>query len=567
MSIHHHPFAFQHLKTYASDECMAHGTKKYASVFDWEDICYCWVELAFLNKRVSEQAWAAHIVLKIWDCTDATPVLLGSIEHNRTIEPSEATFIERGKWGDALQGTAFKVGKYRWTAWINGLEVGKVDFFINGVGSVSTTENPYFDINDLQIYTGKDNAWNQPNKLFLKQIDKKTTQYIWLQFSFRNKTSRAWRYEMYFHIRDHKGELKGTVVKTGEISANKKFVSYNFDIAWGNEIIGNFEGELYVVEVIFMDFCIASACIPTGNQAIEGKVFWQKGRFIPILNDADSAIDTPPASLAELMAELDALIGLQGIKKAVQQHLTYTRFVQLRQSKGLEKHTAFKLHAVFTGNPGTGKTTVIKQLGQIYQTMGLLSKGHIYKADRADLIGEYIGHTAPKVKKVLEEARGGILFVDEAYALLRDETDVKDFGREALEILMMEMSDGEGDIAIVFAGYPREIHKLLHANPGLKSRFQHFYHFEDYEVPALMEIALNYASSQDLQLHYTAKNQLQEKIQNAYNQRDGSFGNARFAKQLIDDAKVQMASRIMQNKKASSLTIKQLSLMLAQDFL
>lgn len=128
-------------------------------------------------------------------------------------------------------------------------------------------------------------------------------------------------------------------------------------------------------------------------------------------------------------------------------------------------------------------------LGKLYKKMGVLSKGHVYDADRAELVGEYIGQTAPKVKEVIEKARGGVLFIDEVYALARSNDDSKDFGREVIEILVKEMSNGPGDIAVVLAGYPKEMKYFLDSNPGLRSRIKHFYEFPDYLPQELYDIA------------------------------------------------------------------------------
>ena len=144
----------------------------------------------------------------------------------------------------------------------------------------------------------------------------------------------------------------------------------------------------------------------------------------------------------EVMNKMENLIGLTDIKVKVREHAQYIQFLQLRKEKGFEEKEEINVHSVFIGNPGTGKTTVAKMMGQLYQKMGLLTKGHVHEADRVDLVGEYIGQTAPKVKEAIEKARGGVLFIDEAYSLARSNDDSKDFGREVIEILMKEMSNG-----------------------------------------------------------------------------------------------------------------------------
>ena len=138
---------------------------------------------------------------------------------------------------------------------------------------------------------------------------------------------------------------------------------------------------------------------------------------------------------------------------------------------------------------GTGKTTVVKLLGKIYNKMGLLSKGHVLEVDRTDLVGEFIGQTSPKVKEKINQAKGGVLFIDEAYMLARSDDNTKDYGKEVIEVLLKEMSDGTGDIAIMVAGYPTEMEHFLNSNPGLRSRFCYYFHFEDYLPDELIQIA------------------------------------------------------------------------------
>src|SRR5690606_14777931 len=161
-------------------------------------------------------------------------------------------------------------------------------------------------------------------------------------------------------------------------------------------------------------------------------------------------------SFDQVLVKLDSLVGLQQIKRKVREHAQYIQFLQLRKSRGFKEKDEINVHSVFIGNPGTGKTTVAGMMGLLYHKMGLLSKGHVHEVDRVDLVGEYIGQTAPKVKEAIEEARGGVLFIDEAYALARTSEDNKDFGKEAIEVLVKEMSNGKKDLVVIVAGYPKE---------------------------------------------------------------------------------------------------------------
>ncbi|MCK5784740.1 MAG: AAA family ATPase, partial [Desulfobacterales bacterium] len=212
----------------------------------------------------------------------------------------------------------------------------------------------------------------------------------------------------------------------------------------------------------------------------------------------------------------------------------------------------------FTGNPGTGKTTVVKLLGKIYQSMGLLSKGHVHSVEANDLISGYIRQTGKDTKKAIEKARGGILFIDEAYMLFKEGAN-NDFGPEAIAALITEMSDGKGDIAIMVAGYPKEMDSLLKSNPGLKSRFRNYFHFEDYTPDELIHIAEFAANKKGVKISKNAEKRLLKVLTEAFRKRDRTFGNARFAHALVDEAKMNLGIRLMKDPKLEDYSKAQLS--------
>jgi SpoVK/Ycf46/Vps4 family AAA+-type ATPase len=262
----------------------------------------------------------------------------------------------------------------------------------------------------------------------------------------------------------------------------------------------------------------------------------------------------------EVLAKLDALIGLNDIKTKVREHAQYIQFLQIRKERGFAEKDGINVHSVFIGNPGTGKTTVAKMMGRLYKKMGLLSKGHVHEVDRTDLVGEYIGQTAPKVKDAIEMARGGVLFIDEAYSLARSAEDSKDFGREVIEILVKELSNGPGDLAVIVAGYPKEMKTFLDSNPGLRSRFKLTFEFADY-LPQELSLIADYASHEkEVALAPDAKVLVDELIIEAFRSRDRAFGNARFVHDLIDKAKVQLGLRIMAQPDVRSLPPEALTL-------
>lgn len=267
----------------------------------------------------------------------------------------------------------------------------------------------------------------------------------------------------------------------------------------------------------------------------------------------------------DFLTEIDALIGMEDVKRNIRDHIKYIRFLQIRKQKGVDDNNPILLHSIFTGNPGTGKTTIIRLLGKIYHSMGLLSKGHVKEVDRADMVGEYIGSTAPKTKKEIEEARGGILFIDEAYSLARKGLSSNDFGKEVIEILLKEMTSNTGDLAIMCAGYPKEMNEFLEANPGLKSRFIHSYHFEDYTPDELLTIAEYTAEKNAIILAADAKKYLHEHLVKAYRDRDINFGNARFVNKIIQQAKMNLAKRLMNHEDITTLSNETLSTVQQED--
>lgn len=267
------------------------------------------------------------------------------------------------------------------------------------------------------------------------------------------------------------------------------------------------------------------ACIKNGQQT----------DVIPLLQPADldaAPLLSPSTSLDEAMKELNAMVGLGIIKKSIKTLSNRMRFYAERRQLGLITTDEATYHAIFTGNPGTGKTTVARLLGRIYHSLGLLSKGEVICADRSTMIGQYIGETEEIMKRLLEEARGNVLFVDEAYTLY-SKNDEKDFGRHALESLLDVLSQRKPDMLIIFAGYQREMDKLMTMNPGLLGRFPYKFHFSDYTAAELMQIAEDILQKDQYELTAEAQSLLGRKIGEVTATSDEHFSNARWIGQLV----------------------------------
>ena len=251
-------------------------------------------------------------------------------------------------------------------------------------------------------------------------------------------------------------------------------------------------------------------------------------------------------SLDALLAELQSLVGLADVKHDVVQLTNYARVQQMRAAKGL-KTSELSLHLVFTGNPGTGKTTVARLVARIYKSLGILRTGQFVETDRAGLVAGYIGQTAIKTAEVVKRAVGGVLFIDEAYALERGD-DEMDFGREAIDTLVKLMEDHRDDLVVIVAGYTGEMNEFLASNPGLQSRFNKFIHFDDYSPEDLLAILERFVKKADYVLSDRARLKAQESLTAAWLARDKSFGNARLARNLFERAITNHSSRILAGK-------------------
>lgn len=244
----------------------------------------------------------------------------------------------------------------------------------------------------------------------------------------------------------------------------------------------------------------------------------------------------------EVMRELDMLVGLRRVRGVVKEITAFAQIQQRRAREGLAAEPTV-LHMVFKGNPGTGKTTVARIIGRILKETGVLSKGHLVEVERADLVGEYIGHTAQKTREQIKRALGGVLFIDEAYSLARG--GEKDFGKEAIDTLVKAMEDHKDDLLLIIAGYLREMDWFMVSNPGLKSRFPIQIEFPDYTASELLKIAEMMLGRRQYRLAPDAWEALALRLATANGPYEDNFGNARLVRNLIERAIRRQAVRLM----------------------
>ncbi len=266
-------------------------------------------------------------------------------------------------------------------------------------------------------------------------------------------------------------------------------------------------------------------------------------------------------TLPELLNELNDLVGLENVKENVNNLIAYQRVQEMRRDNNLRTMNS-TLHLAFTGNPGTGKTTVARIVGRIYRQIGLLKKGHFIEVSRTDLIAGYQGQTALKVKEVIEKAKGGVLFIDEAYSIT--ENDQSDsYGRECMTELTKALEDYRDELVVIVAGYTEPMNIFFESNPGLKSRFNTFIEFDDYKAEELEEILVKMCRNNDYILSEELKTNIYEFLEKQVANKDENFANGRVVRNIYDDLVMNHAIRVVDMDSVSSEV---LSLITDKDF-
>lgn len=248
-------------------------------------------------------------------------------------------------------------------------------------------------------------------------------------------------------------------------------------------------------------------------------------------------------ALKEIEEQLGTLVGMELMKKRIKEIYAWVYVNKKREEKGLMARKQ-ALHMMFKGNPGTGKTTVARLIGTLFQKMNVLSKGHLIEAERADLVGEYIGHTAQKTRDLIKKSLGGILFIDEAYSLGRG--GEKDFGKEAIDTLVKHMEDKQHEFVLILAGYSREMEQFLKLNPGLRSRFPLVMDFQDYTIDQLLQIGDKMLEEKEYVLSYDAERKLREHlVRMKATCGETGFSNGRYVRNVIERSIRSQSMRLL----------------------
>jgi len=563
-------FLFRNIKLYGSTEWLANNQKKYQTVYDVASMQYIYCELSLFNLQFSREDWELDLQLV---CVNEQGEEVCNLDLGRQVSKTKNIVYIREGWGTQAKGGFWKIGIFKWQAFSDGILLGEKAFYIQNYGPVSLLGKPYFEIQNAKLYEGPDANVPIKKRKYFTTFNKDYTRYVWIEINAKNLLTKDkfWTAEFIFNFRTENLLLKGSVAKVFHVYKEDDDITVT--LGWGADVVGTWSKGRYSVDVLFMDkiilrkdFIIGDDYIAATEEDFTPEIATGLEQVEPVIDSPEESeeVETAPLDPEDIVSELNDLIGLNSIKDKIREYTNYLEFISLRKKKGIEENEPINLHSVFKGNPGTGKTTVSRKLGKIYKKLGLLSKGHVHEVDRTDLVAEFIGQTAPKTKAAIKKAKGGILFIDEAYALARKNDDAKDFGKEAIEILIKSMTD-ETDMAVIVAGYPDEMQHFLESNPGLKSRFNMHFDFPDYLPQELMEIAEFSASRKGIHFDEEAQALFYKKIVEAYRGRDKFFGNARLINSLVDECKMNLGLRIMNDNSPAELTINQISTITKED--
>ena len=336
----------------------------------------------------------------------------------------------------------------------------------------------------------------------------------------------------------------GNKVQNDPFHGQKAMVIYDTFLLFGQMLLA-----LHVEEPDEAESAFFTAYMDRMEQFLREYAVWYAGsqkqyRPVDVITKPTESEEVREQKLSALLEELNDLVGLTGVKYQVNSMINLIRVQKMRKAQGL-KVTDVSKHMVFSGNPGTGKTTVARILADIYKYLGVVKQGQLIEVDRGGLVRGYVGQTATQTQTVIESALGGILFIDEAYTLTVNKGE-GDFGQEAVDTLLKAMEDHRDELVVIVAGYTDLMEQFLSSNPGLKSRFNHFIHFEDYTAEELLAILQMNLKKQEYHLSEAAKAKAAEIVERMVAEKTENFANARSVRNLMEQAIAKQAGRVVQ---------------------
>ena len=427
--------------------------------------------------------------------------------------------------------------------------------------------NTFFKVHYARTYDLIENI-RSGRRTYLLQFSEETVTYVGVEFIFENpfynqKNENISGSAIWYQNNKEVGRHHFN------IEMKKNWRTVEFVQSWGTDTPGFWNRGQARVDIYLDNNKVCSRWFLIGHSEVVNfeeiekpdgielyeKPFADQSQFIK----QSSLAGQDSESLSDLLANLNVFIGLASVKQSMQDFVAYLKFIKEREKLGLKTEDSLSVNSIFLGNPGTGKTTVARLLGKVFKAMGLLKNGHVIEVDRSGLIGQYIGETAQKTDKVISEALGGILFIDEAYTLKKPGNH-QDFGQEAIDILLKRMEDHKGEFVVICAGYPAEMNSFINSNPGLKSRFSHYFNFDDYNPDELIEIFKLISGKEEYVLEAEAVELLKKHLTVLYRNRDSSFGNARLIRNYFNEVKLQLSKRYLklgkdQRSKEAMMTI------------
>ena len=415
-------------------------------------------------------------------------------------------------------------------------------------------KNNFFSDVDFKIIQSRvfdlQDSINSGKRTYLKVFDEQRTNFIAVEIlifnPYYNQRNLFWNGLAVWYMDD---EEVGRNNFNLEVKSDWEIVEVVQ--SWGTPVPGFWKDSDCRVEILLENKLVCTHFFSVGNSQVidfqniqvdELKIF-NRESFNQIKRSENiMSISNENYSLQLILEELNGYVGLKNLKHSLSEFITYINFVQERKKQGIDVKENLTAHCIFLGNPGTGKTSIARILGRFFKSVGLLENGHVVEVDRSTLVGEYIGETAQKTEKVIKQALGGILFIDEAYTLKRD-TNGNDFGQEAIDIILKRMEDFNGKFFVIAAGYPELMQNFLNSNPGLKSRFTHLFLFDDFSANELVEIYKLFSSRDKFIITPEAEELLTNKLKLIYENDKNSLGNARFVRNLFNETKVQLSKR------------------------